>query len=295
VIEHLQIAATDGRRLDVELAGPEDGRALIMHVGTPSAGLLFEPHVQAGAQRGVLHIAYSRPGYASSERHQGRTVASCAADVTTIAEALGIERLLTVGWSGGGPHALACAALLPEKTLAAATMAGAAPFAAADLDFLDGMGEENIEEFAAAQAGEAQLLAYLQAHGTELAASTGQEIHGVLSDLLSEVDRLALSGAFAEHLARCMRVGLEHGMWGWLDDDLAFIADWGFDLAAITAPVSVWHGAQDRFVPFAHGQWLADHVAGARAHLLPDDGHLSVCIGAYGAVLDELIANSGLV
>jgi pimeloyl-ACP methyl ester carboxylesterase len=138
-------------------------------------------------------------------------VASCAADVTAITETLGIERFLTVGWSGGGPHALACAALIPEQTLAAATMAGAAPFGAADLDFLDGMGEENIEEFAAAQAGEAQLLAYLKAHGTELAASTGQEIHEVLDELLSEVDRRTLSGAFAEHSARCTRVGLEHG------------------------------------------------------------------------------------
>ena len=150
----LQIAGSGGRLLDVELSRPDEGRPLIFHNGTPMAGRMFAPMVEQGAERGVRHIAYSRPGYCGSERDTGRTVADCARDVAAIADELGIERFLTVGWSGGGPHALACAALLPERTMAAATLAGVAPFNAHGLDWLAGMGEENIEEFGAARAGE---------------------------------------------------------------------------------------------------------------------------------------------
>jgi pimeloyl-ACP methyl ester carboxylesterase len=121
-----QITGPDGRRLDVELTGPDDGRALVFHNGTPGAGVVFAPLAQAGAERGLRHIAYSRPGYGQSDRRPGRTVADCVADVAAIADELGIERFFTVGWSGGGPHALACAALLPERTIAAATLASVA-------------------------------------------------------------------------------------------------------------------------------------------------------------------------
>ncbi len=288
----LQVHTPDGRALDVEVAGPEHGDALVMHTGTPSAGTLFAPLVQAGAERGLRHIAYSRPGYGRSDRRRGRTVASCAEDVSVIADELGIERFYTLGWSGGGPHALACAALLGQRTIAAATLASVAPIDAQGLDWLSGMGEENLEEFAAARAGEEQLLAYLQEHGAALASASAVEIHAALGDLLSEVDRDALSGDFAEYLAASTRAGLAHGLWGWFDDDLAFSGDWGFELDGIATPVSIWQGGMDRFVPFAHGEWLAAHVSGARAHLLPEHGHLSLAIGSYERVLEDLLASA---
>ena len=151
------------------------------------------------------------------------------------------------------------------------------------------MGEENLEEFAAAQAGEEQLLAYLEQHGTALASASGAEIHAALGDLLSDVDRAALSGDFADYLAASTREGLAKGLWGWFDDDIAFFKDWGFELEAIATPVTIWQGRQDRFVPFAHGEWLAAHVAGARAELLDEHGHLSIGIASYGRVLDGLL------
>jgi pimeloyl-ACP methyl ester carboxylesterase len=290
--ERLKITGPQGRRLEVEVAGPEDGEPLVFHCGTPSAGLLFAPLVRVGAHRGLRHITYSRPGYGASSRHASHTVADCASDVAAIADGLGFERFFTLGWSGGGPHALACAALLPGRVLAAASIAGVAPWDAEGLDWLRGMGQENLDEFAAAEAGEEQLLAYLNQHGPELASATGAQLHSALGDLLSEVDSRALTGEFAEYLAASGRAALAHGVWGWFDDDMAFMRDWGFDLGAITRPVTVWHGAQDRFVPVAHGRWLAAHVAGARAQLRAQHGHVSLATGCYGDVLDDLMSSA---
>jgi pimeloyl-ACP methyl ester carboxylesterase len=288
----LQIVGADGRRLDVELAGPEDGRPLVFHTGTPGAGEVFAPLVQAGSERGVRHIAYSRPGYGQSDRSAGRTVADCVADVAAITDELDIERFFTIGWSGGGPHALACAALLPERTIAAATLASVAPRDADGLDWLSGMGDENLAEFAAAEAGQEQLQAYLEQEAAAMASASGAELHAALGDLLSDVDRSVLSGDFADYLVTSMRTGLAHGPWGWFDDDVALMLHWGFELDAIVPPVTIWQGESDRFVPFAHGEWLAGHVAGARPQLLADHGHLSIVIGCYGRVLDDLIASA---
>jgi pimeloyl-ACP methyl ester carboxylesterase len=292
VQQRLQITGPHGRRLDVEVAGPEDARVVIVHTGTPSAGTLFEPEVVAGAARGLRHVAYARPGYAASDRQAGRSVADCAGDVAAIADQLGVERFFTLGASGGGPHALACAALLAERVLAAATIGGVAPFGAEGLDWTAGMGQENLDEFAAMQAGEEQLLAYLQREAADIAGLGGAELGRALQGLLSDVDRSALTGDFAEYLAASMHAALANGVWGWFDDDVAHMSDWGFDLPAISRPVTVWQGEQDRFVPFAHGEWLVRHIPGARPQLRPQDGHLSISVSSYGEVLDELVASA---
>jgi pimeloyl-ACP methyl ester carboxylesterase len=289
--DHVQIEGTAGA-LDVELGGPEDGQAVLFHTGTPSAGMLFGPMIDAGSDRGLRHVVYSRPGYGTSERAAGRSVADCTQDVTAIADALGIERFFTVGWSGGGPHALACAALLPDRVIAAATIASVAPRDAEGLDWLAGMGQENVDEFTAAEAGGEELLAFLEPARAELVSVTGSELYAAFGDLLSDVDVRTLTGAFAEHFAETTRVGLEHGVYGWFDDDLACLRDWGFALPDISRPVTVWQGAQDRMVPFAHGEWLAAHLPGARTQLLPDQGHVSLVIDHYGRLLDDLLATS---
>jgi pimeloyl-ACP methyl ester carboxylesterase len=289
----MEIVGPRGHRLEVEVDPSENGRPLIYHTGTPMAGTLFSAVLEAGSSRGLRHITYSRPGYGRSDRCMGRTVADCVQDVAAIADELGIGDFLTVGWSGGGPHALACAALMPERVLAAATIASVAPRSAEGLDWLEGMGEENLAEFGAAEAGGEQLRAYLEHECGQLCHATGPELHVALGDLLTEVDKSALTGEFADYLAGGIREGLRNGLWGWFDDDLAHLNDWGFDLDAITRPVAIWQGEQDRFVPFAHGEWLAGHVSGARPQLRPREGHLSLVIGAYGELLDDLIASAG--
>jgi pimeloyl-ACP methyl ester carboxylesterase len=285
------ITGPGGRALEVHVAGPDDARVVLFHDGTPGDGTLFAPLVQDGAARGLRHVSYARPGYAGSDRHEGRAVADCAADVTAIADALGIGEFFTVGVSGGGPHALACAALLGERVLAAASIAGVAPYGAHGLDWTAGMGQENIDEAAAADAGPEELRAYLEREGEELAGASAADLHVALDGLLCDVDRNTLGGPLAEHFADSTRRALANGVWGWLDDDLELMGDWGFDLGAVAAPVTIWHGRQDRFVPFAHGQWLAANVRGARAQLLDDHGHLSLSFAGYGDVLDGLLAD----
>jgi pimeloyl-ACP methyl ester carboxylesterase len=284
------IRARDGRTLVVHVTGPEDGQALIAHGGTPDDGLLRRETLEAGAQRGLRQVSYARPGYAGSDRREGRSVADCAADVEAIADALGIERFHTVGWSGGGPHTLACAALLGERVVAAATIAGAAPHDRDDLDWGAGMGRENIEEMGLAERGAEALAPYLDRMAEEVRESTPEDLVAILGELVSEPDRAVLTTEYAVESHVSLLASVSTGIWGWLDDDLAFVRSWGFGLDTIRVPVSVWHGREDRFVPLAHGEWLAAHVSGARSHMVEGEGHLSLSHHCYGEVLDELLA-----
>lgn len=288
-IEHHEINGPHGR-LEVSTGGPADGAALIYHHGTPGAGLLFEGIVDAGAERGVRIVSYARPGYGESARHEGRRIADCAADVAAVADGLGIERFYTAGASGGGPHALATAAVLGERVIAVASIAGVTPWNAVGFDFLAGMGPENLAEFGAAAAGQAQLRPWLEQAAAGLASVTPDQIAAELGGLLSEVDRAVMTGAFAAYLASECQVALRHGVDGWLDDDLAFVGEWGFEVGSISVPASVWQGDQDRFVPFSHGQWLAGHIPNAKPKLLAGEGHLSIVVGRWGEIVDDLIA-----
>lgn len=288
-----QARAGDGRRLDYVTAGEGTRGTVLVHHGTPVAGALYGPHVAEALARGLRMVAYTRPGYAGSDRHEGRSVADCAGDAAAVADELGVERFYVAGWSGGGPHALACAALLSDRVIAAASIAGVAPIDAEGLDWTAGMGQENLNEFAAAQAGPEALTAYLRREAAELAEVTGDDVAAALGDLLSEVDRAVLTGEYADHLAGAVGEGLAPGIDGWFDDDMAFMRGWGFELASIQVPVSVWQGVEDRFVPFSHGEWLAAQVPGARARLRAEEGHLSLTLGRYGDLLDDLVEAGG--
>ncbi|MGZ6545005.1 MAG: alpha/beta fold hydrolase [Actinomycetota bacterium] len=281
-----------GRSLDVRVAGPEDGVVLVAHHGTPSTGRPFRPYVEAGAERGLRLVTYTRPGYAGSTRNVGRSVADCAADTARVVDHLGADRFYTMGQPGGGPHALACAALLPDRVIACATTAGVGPFDADGLDFLAGMAQENIDELGAAVESAEALEEFLLIDAEKLRRATASDLSEALGGLVSPVDVRALTGAFATHAIEMLHESVSTGIWGWFDDDMAFVRPWGFDVAAITVPVTVWQGAQDRMVPFAHGEWLAAHVAGAKARLSDDEGHLSLILGSFPAILDDLMAVS---
>jgi pimeloyl-ACP methyl ester carboxylesterase len=289
-MRRMQVPGPEGRALDVVVAGPDDGGVVLAHHGTPGSALLLSAQADAGAARGLRHVSYSRPGYGDSDRAEGRSVADCARDAAAVLDALGAETCVTVGWSGGGPHALACAALLGDRVRSAASIAGVAPYEAEGLDWSAGMGQENLDEFGAARRGEAALLPYLRQEAAAFGRVTGPELAQAFGDLVDEVDRAALTGQVADEIAAQIREGLRSDVWGWLDDDLAFLRPWGFDLQAIAVPVAVWQGGQDRMVPEAHGPWLASHIAGARARFDPRHGHISLLTDDYGEVLDDLLA-----
>jgi pimeloyl-ACP methyl ester carboxylesterase len=283
----LTVTTADSRALEVLVEGPSDGFPLVYHSGTPSGAVSFPRLTQAAAATGLRTVTFSRPGYGTSTPQPGRTVGDVAADVVAVLAALGLERFVTLGWSGGGPHALACAALLPEACQGAATLAGVGPYGDAGvLDWLDGMGADNVAEFGAAIEGEAALTGYLAPQCESLAQVTGAQIADAFGDLVPDVDRRALTGDIADYVAESCRHAVLQGVGGWRDDDLAFVRPWGFTLDTITVPVAVWQGRLDKMVPFAHGQWLAANVAGARAHLYDDEGHVSLA-----AQLDRIVAD----
>jgi pimeloyl-ACP methyl ester carboxylesterase len=284
----------DGRILSVFVEGPEDGTLLISHHGTPGAGVPSPGFVRTAAERGLRWVSYSRPGYGDSTRVAGRAVADCVRDVAAIADHLGVDRFFTMGASGGGPHTLACAALLPERVRGCAAIAAVAPWDAEGLDFLAGQGPENLEEWAAATTGSDALEAYLEREAPGLAdAGDPEEFIVALGEgLLPPVDQAAITGEYAETLIASSKRAVSRGIWGWFDDDMAFLHDWGFALDAIEAPVSLWQGRLDKMVPYAHGEWLAAHVAGARPHLFDEHGHLSLAVASLPQILDDLLEHA---
>jgi pimeloyl-ACP methyl ester carboxylesterase len=288
------IRLADGRTLEAVIQGADRGTLLIFHHGSPGAAQPFGPFDRAAAERDVVLAFPSRAGFGGSGRQEGRAVASAAADAAALADHLGHERFLTAGWSGGGPHALACAALLPDRVLAAATIAGVAPYDADGLDWTAGMGEDNQIEYPLAARDPQALLEWMQPHAEAMASIEPQEIIEEFASLISPVDAGELTGEFGEAFAASLRAAFRNGAWGWYDDDLAFVGNWGFDVARIRVPVTIWQGAQDLMVPFAHGEWLAANIPDARPELRPEHGHLSLAVGSFGGVLDDLLHDAGV-
>lgn len=278
----------DGRSLDVRVSGPEDRTPLVFHHGTPGAVTPFRAFERAAHAHGLRYVSYSRAGYGTSSRHPGRSVADVAGDMLALLDHLGAERCVTAGWSGGGPHALATAAALPDRVAGVTVIAGVAPYDAAGLDFLAGMGEQNVEEFGRSVAGEADLRPLLDAEAAQLRGADAPGIIAAMSTLLPEVDRSALSDEFGEDLQASFTEAVRHGVDGWVDDDLAFTRPWCVDLGALATPAFLWQGELDLMVPFEHGRWLAAHVPGVVAHLEPGQGHLSVAVGQAGEIMGEL-------
>jgi pimeloyl-ACP methyl ester carboxylesterase len=293
--ERRSITRPGGRVIEFLVAGPADGLPLVLHEGTPCGLVLYSPTVRAAGLRGLRVILAARPGYEGSTPRPGRRVADVAEDTAAVLDDLGADSFVTAGWSGGGPHALACAAALPGRCLAAASIAGVAPYRAPGLDWMAGMGPENVAEFGAALRSEAELTAFLDREAATLSTVTGQDVAKAFGGLVIEADQAVLTGAYADHIAACLRAAVSTGIAGWRDDDLAFTRDWGFSLAGERPPrAAIWQGDQDRMVPFAHGQWLAGAIPGARVHLMPGDGHLSMTVSAFDQILDDLLDLAGL-
>lgn len=280
----------DGRDLDVRTTGPAAGVPLIFHHGTPGSKVPFRVLEQAAHARGLRFVTFSRPGYGGSTRRVGRAVADVAADVSAVLDVLGAPRCVIGGWSGGGPHALACAALLPGRVAAVLAIASVAPFDAEGLDFNSGTGEQNLEEMRTAQAGERQLRPLLEGEAAGLATADAAALVEGLSTLLSPADRDQMARDYGADFAASLREGVSRGVDGWIDDDLAFVRPWGFDAEDVAAPAFLWQGDADLMVPPTHGRWLAARIRGSRAHVLAGEGHLSIAARHADAMVAELIA-----
>jgi pimeloyl-ACP methyl ester carboxylesterase len=288
--ERRQVRLSDGRDIDVLTSGQEDGFPLVVHEGTPVGLVLNSSLASAATERGLRIVQPARPGYEGSTPRPGRRVADVVADVAEVLDALGAGDYIAIGFSGGGPHSLACAAVAPGRCLGAASVAGVAPYHAEGLDFLAGMGPENVEEFGFAVRGSAALTPYLEKEAAALRDVTGERVAAALGGLISGADAAVITGDYADKLAAALHGALRDGIAGWRDDDLAFVADWGVSLDAMAGRVTIWQGDQDKMVPFAHGQWLGAHIPDARVHLKEGAGHLTMTVTMIGDILDDLLS-----
>jgi pimeloyl-ACP methyl ester carboxylesterase len=285
--ETIALDLRDGRVLEMIVSGPPDGVPLVWHHGTPGCARQFRYRQNETHARGLRYVTYSRAGAAGSTRRPGRSVADVAADVAAILDHLEADRCLVGGNSGGGPHALATGALLPDRVTAVLCVCGIKPYVG-EPDFLDGMGEANVEEFELALQGEEALRPFVMKDRAGIIDAKPEGIIETLATLLPEVDRGILRGDAGLDIIRGLQGGVIE-VDGWIDDDLAFTRDWGFDPRTLSVPAYIWQGSADLMVPFHHAQWLASNVPGVVSHLLDGEGHFSVLVGRFGAMVDELL------
>ena len=277
-MKEIDLELTDCRRLHVYDTGtdvPDAGLTVFWHHGTPNLGEPPAPLLPTSVQRGIRWVSYDRPGYGGSTPHPGRDIASAAADVAVIADALGIGQFAVTGHSGGSDHALACTALLPERVIGTVSISALAPFDGEGLDWFAGMWAGGAAELHAAVRGRTAL--------EELLASNEFD-----PEMFTPADHAALAGEW-RWLGSIAGRALAGGLGGMVDDDLAYVAPWGFDPAQIRTPVLILQGGQDRIAPSSHGKWLASHIRSAELWLRPEDGHISVLNSAEAAI-DWLVA-----
>ena len=283
--KHL-INLADGRNLEVHTSGAPQANAIIFHHGTPGAVTTWNEWLPEVAARGGFAIAYSRPGYGLSSRHEGRTVLDNTKDMAQILKHFGVEKITSVGWSGGGPHSMADTVL--PQSVAVISIAGVGEYDVPDLDFLAGMGEENHVEFGAAVAGKNEIEQWMKKYSGDMATVTGEQLIEAFGGLIGDADKKSLTTEVAAADAAVYRHALSKGYFGWMDDDLAFVQPWGFDITKISQPVELWQGDQDFMVPHAHGHWLEKKIPTAKLIFVPGEGHISLGIKKR----DQMIENA---
>jgi pimeloyl-ACP methyl ester carboxylesterase len=280
------VRSADGlREITVAEFGDPSGYPVFLMHGTPGSRLGPVPRPFRLYELGVRLISFDRPGYGGSDRLESRRVADVVPDVEAIADKLGIDEFAVLGRSGGGPHALACAALLPPgRVTRAAALVSLAP-RTNGFDWFAGMSESNVREYTAAVTNPAELTALLVRAAAAIKADPASHVAATLSPEMPEPDRIIMRDArlralLAENFAEALRDSAV----GWIDDALAFCSPWGFDPADITVPVLIWHGQDDVFSPVSHSQWLAERIPDAILEIPPDCAHF----GALEVVPDVL-------
>jgi pimeloyl-ACP methyl ester carboxylesterase len=281
--EH-DVRTVDGRTLRVLEDGDLGGRPVFFLHGTPGCRFLSDRQVEDARRQGIRLIGHDRPGYGGSTRMPGRRVGDEARDVAAVADALGIDRFAVYGHSGGGAPALGCAAGLSHRVVGVSSIAGVAPYPSEGLDWLAGSGELNAEDFKLMLSDQAAWEIKGAQEIEMMKQATPAQVIEYVSSLLSEVDRAVFKGDVVDFQIEQAREGYRPGIWGGVDDSLSTARPWGFELSSIRVPTQIWHGTEDRFVPFTHGKWLAAHVPNAEAHLEQNEGHISLFLKGIPSV-----------
>jgi pimeloyl-ACP methyl ester carboxylesterase len=272
-IEH-RIRTADRRTLAVAEWGDPAGVPVFFIHGTPGGRIGWPLDLTLDTRHGVRRLTFDRPGYGESTRLAGRGFADIVPDVATIADALGIDRFAVAGGSGGGPHALACAALAPDRVLRCLCAVSPAPYGAEGLDYFAGMAEGNITAANAALEGEAAIRALCERMaGITLERIAAGQVNILPDDYEVPESDLEQMKRYQVQDAAHFTDALAPGVDGWVDDNLAEFKPWGFSVADIRVPVWFVYGADDSLVPRAHGDWLASQLPDARVDVV-DAGHM---------------------
>jgi pimeloyl-ACP methyl ester carboxylesterase len=269
------VRTPDGRRLRVEVSGDPRGHPVFLLHGMPGSRVGPRPRSMFLYQRGARLISYDRPGYGGSDRSPGRRVADVVGDVAAVADELGLDRFAVAGRSGGAPHALACAALLPDRVTRAAALVGLAPRDAEGLDWFAGMAPSNVKEFRTASTDPERFAARLIPRSAAIRSDPGRLLEELRSDLTDDDRSIVSDTAMRSMMLRNFREAVRTSPYGWIDDGLALTGPWGFDPADIRVPVLLWHGGRDVFSPPAHASWLAARIPRVRTIVEPTAAHFA--------------------
>jgi pimeloyl-ACP methyl ester carboxylesterase len=265
--------AADGRRIAVKVSGKPAGHPVFFFHGTPGSNVGPLPRTQVLSMMGVQVISFDRPGYGRSERLFSRTVADVVPDVVAIADSMELERFAVVGRSGGGPHALACAARLPDRVTRAAALVSLAPWGAAGLDWFNGMAGSNVDAFTTAASDPELLVTRLVREAARIAENPASQFADLGTEMPEPDRRMMADAGIRRVLAENSKEALRYGADGWIDDVLAFCSPWGFDVSDIKVPVELWAGEMDVFSPVTHTRWLGDRIPDARVQIRPESAH----------------------
>lgn len=275
------------RHVTVDCLGPRDGFPVFLLHGTPGSRLGPRPRGGVVYWSGVRLVCYDRPGYGGSDRHEKRTVADAAWDVLAIADELGLERFSVIGRSGGGPHALACAALLgSQRVQSVVVLGGIAPPDADELAWTEGMTESNVAEYELTRGGLDWVVAQLTKRINEIRKDPESLLHELDKELTGSDRKIVNDVGIRRQLIDTYAEALRAGPYGWIDDVLAFRSPWRFDLGKIEVPVLLWHGEEDVFSPLTHTQWLAARIPTARLHIESGAAHFTTV-----EILPKLLAD----
>lgn len=286
------VPMADGRTVETVSYGRGTSGTLVFHNGTPG-GPVPRDYLAAACDAFDLRLVMTaRPGYAQSSPRPGRVAADIPGEIAHVLDHLGVDTFVSMGCSGGGMHVLACAALLPGRCTAAAAVVSPAPIDAKDLDYYAGMAAENVEEWQLAEQGRDVVQPWLERTAASISEQGIDAFTGTFGDGFPAVDLALFESGFGETMGANLEKALSTGVEGWLEDDIALVTPWGFDLGAITTPVSVWAGKQDRMVSWEHSVWLARNIPGADLHVLADHGHLSVQVDAVNEMVEDLVRKS---
>jgi pimeloyl-ACP methyl ester carboxylesterase len=279
---------SDGRSIEYIDNGVSSKSALILHHGTPTSMTVWGTWLAAAAEKGIRAIACTRPGYAGSDRKVGHRVIDANDDLGEILNQLNIENFVSVGWSGGGPYALASGLL--KRCTGVQLIASVSPYDAEDFDWFQDQTPEMIEEVKISAKSLEDCITFKEGYYTELRDMTAEQFLVEYEKRSSFKAFEAAYREFSKDLSFSMHDALRDSVFGYGDDEYAFLRNWGFETKDIQVPVGIWQGLDDKSVSPHMARWLNANILNPTLELLEDQHHGSIMVEKREEILNVAIA-----